>query len=132
MSKRKKIAATVRAAVYIRDQHTCQYCGREFMREERHGLAPMAEDGTWLELDHIEPLEAGGSNLPDNLRAACTPCNRRKSAWVTEEQWETRFRKARSAIGRSPNRRNAEKVIGELLGRPFSMDTVDYHQAVGD
>lgn len=30
--------------------------------------------------DHVKPLAAGGSNWPANLRPACSPCNRAKSA----------------------------------------------------
>ncbi len=44
--------------VVILKQDPCSYCGR-----------PMEH------IDHIEPLDLGGSNTPDNLTAACRGCN---------------------------------------------------------
>lgn len=125
-SPRKKIGATVRAAVYLSARHRCYYCGRKFEREARPGLAPVADDGTWLEIDHIIPVNAGGDNRISNLRAACTPCNKRKSAWVTSEAWEARFAKVRPLLSEdlTPSESLAERIIGELIGRPFSMDEV--------
>lgn len=124
MSARKKIAGGTRAAVYRKDRHRCYYCGLTFPPEARPGLAPVLDDGTWLEIDHIVPLAAGGTNAIENLRSACTPCNKRKSAWVSESDWTARFLKARAAIGWEPSEHVAEKVISELLGRPFSMKEV--------
>ena len=124
MSSRKKIAGGTRAAVYRKDGHRCHYCGRVFPQEARPGLAPVLDDGTWLEIDHIVPLAAGGTNAIGNLRSACTPCNKRKSAWVNESDWNARFLKARVVIEREPSEHVAEKVISELLGRPFSMKEV--------
>ena len=46
-----------------RDQHRCQYCGRETGQ---------------LTLDHIVPRYRGGGHSWDNLVAACPQCNRRK------------------------------------------------------
>jgi len=46
-----------------RDNHRCQYCGRET---------------TQLTLDHIVPRHRGGEHSWENLVAACPQCNRRK------------------------------------------------------
>jgi len=54
-----------RREVFIRDRHTCQYCGR------------IAHD---LTLDHIVPRHRGGTHTWDNLVAACKGCNHRKGS----------------------------------------------------
>jgi 5-methylcytosine-specific restriction endonuclease McrA len=46
-----------------RDNHRCQYCGRETSQ---------------LTLDHIVPRHRGGEHSWENLVAACPQCNRRK------------------------------------------------------
>ena len=57
---------TLRAYVMHRDHGRCQYCGRR----------PKGSDK--LTLDHIVPRADNGANTPDNLVAACMPCNLKK------------------------------------------------------
>lgn len=52
-----------RREVFIRDNYTCQYCGRQ------------AGD---LTIDHVIPRSRGGSHTWDNLVSACKSCNHRK------------------------------------------------------
>lgn len=54
-------------AVKLRDKFTCQLCNNDFEEHE-------------LEVDHILPYGAGGSNEEYNLMALCEECNRNKSA----------------------------------------------------
>lgn len=63
---RRKIADTIRLAVYERDGHACLHCGTT----ER------------LSLDHIHPHSLGGPDTIDNLQTLCRPCNSRKGARV--------------------------------------------------
>ena len=120
---RDKISRRVRLAVYERDDWTCQYCARRFKPAEG-GYAPY-EHGDCLEIDHIRPIKHGGTNDFGNLQAACSPCNRIKSAWVRQSDWKTRFEVARVLIAaREPSERSAEVIIGTLLGRPFTMKEV--------
>jgi len=60
-------------AVYERDGRMCIYCGA-------------TED---LALDHIVPLNGGGSHREDNLVVACRSCNSSKGAKPLEEWLET-------------------------------------------
>ena len=53
--------APSRKAVFLRDGHKCQYCGRA------------AEN-----VDHVQPRSRGGKHTWDNVVAACRRCNGRK------------------------------------------------------
>lgn len=64
---RQKISARVRFDVFKRDGFVCHYCGAH-------------PPDALLEVDHIEPVAAGGSNDVDNLITACQRCNRGKGA----------------------------------------------------
>lgn len=66
MGKRKGISKQKRFEIFKRDTFTCQYCGRK---------AP----DVILEIDHIEPVSAGGNNGMLNLITSCFDCNRGKS-----------------------------------------------------
>lgn len=90
LGKREPIQPIVRAIVFQRDNHTCQGCGSRPMRSMRvqHAVMygrdhlcswcdPALENG--LELDHIVPWSAGGSDRSDNLRSLCSRCNSDRS-----------------------------------------------------
>lgn len=62
-SERQAIPASVRAAVYARDGHSCVTCGTDES----------------LSLDHIYPWSKGGADTIENLQTMCRPCNSRKS-----------------------------------------------------
>ena len=64
----------LRAAVFGRDNYTCQYCG------ERAGR---------LECDHVDPVSNGGSHDTSNLVTACFKCNRSKGS-KTLAEWRAR------------------------------------------
>lgn len=50
-----------RRAIFLRDEHSCQYCGRH------------AEN-----IDHVIPKVQGGKHRWDNVVASCRRCNTRK------------------------------------------------------
>jgi len=62
------INKTARFRVLQRDGFKCVYCGAT------------ANTGATLEVDHIVPRSAGGSNEESNLAASCRTCNGGKSA----------------------------------------------------
>ena len=68
-----------RLEVFNRDNHTCQYCGKETRQ---------------LTLDHIIPRHRGGQHTWENVVSACIACNRRKAGKTPDE--------ARMRLGRSP------------------------------
>jgi 5-methylcytosine-specific restriction endonuclease McrA len=59
-----------RKNLLIRDNHSCQYCGRK--------IQP-------LTVDHVIPKQFGGSDTWENLVIACLPCNNRKGNRTPEQ-----------------------------------------------
>jgi 5-methylcytosine-specific restriction endonuclease McrA len=60
--------ALSRRAVFVRDDHRCQYCGS------------VADS-----IDHIMPTSRGGSHSWENVAAACRPCNMSKRDRTPDE-----------------------------------------------
>ena len=59
-----------RKNIYLRDNFTCQYCGK---------------NGTHLTLDHIIPKSKGGGESWENIVVCCVRCNNRKGDRTAEE-----------------------------------------------
>lgn len=58
----------LRFEILKRDGFRCVYCGAA------------AKDGARLQIDHIKPKAAGGTDDPKNLTTACATCNTGKAA----------------------------------------------------
>ncbi|MBI5510754.1 MAG: HNH endonuclease [Deltaproteobacteria bacterium] len=58
--------------IFVRDDHTCQYCGRRLARKE-------------LNLDHVVPRSRGGKTAWENVVASCIDCNFRKGGRTPAE-----------------------------------------------
>lgn len=61
-SKKSKAVKYSKTNVFLRDRHTCQYCGVQFARHE-------------LTVDHWIPKVDGGDSTWDNILSACRECN---------------------------------------------------------
>jgi 5-methylcytosine-specific restriction endonuclease McrA len=61
-----------RENIYLRDEYSCQYCGKRHHPRE-------------LTLDHVIPRSRGGGTSWRNVVAACAPCNRRKGRLTPDE-----------------------------------------------
>lgn len=70
--KRRRDSGKQRLRIMARDKMRCQYCGAKG--------APFE-----LTLDHIMPRSRGGRSDPENLCAACPPCNQRKGDRTPDE-----------------------------------------------
>jgi 5-methylcytosine-specific restriction endonuclease McrA len=68
----KKDVKLTRQNIFIRDKHTCQYCGRYFEARD-------------LNLDHVIPRDKGGRTTWENLVTSCVRCNTRKSNKLPSE-----------------------------------------------
>ena len=73
--KRRQITADERWKVYIKDNGTCQICGR-----------PLAYEA--MTIDHIIPLAHGGVNHIFNFQCACRSCNQFKQNFSQTEFYE--------------------------------------------
>lgn len=60
------ISKSLRFEILARDGFRCGYCGA-------------ASSETNLHVDHVIPFAQGGTDEPDNLKAACADCNLGKS-----------------------------------------------------
>lgn len=69
----------------------CMYCGVRLSRGNLH-------------IDHIYPIDHGGSNKESNLQALCASCNTRKGV-QTDSEFRTRYRPLLRPVaqGRRPN-----------------------------
>lgn len=66
------LSVRTRFEVFKRDRFTCHYCGKH-------------PPDVLLEVDHVTPIAAGGTDDITNLITACTDCNRGKAAQLLEE-----------------------------------------------
>ena len=66
--RRIGISQKLRFEIFQRDKFTCQYCGKS-----------KDDDNVKLELDHIIPVSAGGTDDYHNLTTSCKKCNQGKS-----------------------------------------------------
>lgn len=70
MTNRKRLSLRERSLIYNKFNGRCAYCGK---REKN------------LEIDHLKPLNLGGSDSIDNMLPACHLCNRYKDDKTIEE-----------------------------------------------
>ena len=61
-----------RKNIILRDENTCQYCGKEFSSDD-------------LTMDHIIPKAKGGKKSWKNIVTACKPCNQKKGSRTPEQ-----------------------------------------------
>lgn len=65
--QRKLATRGLRERIMIRDNYTCQLCGKHM------------PDEVGLQIDHIIPVAKGGKTVASNLRVLCSKCNSSKS-----------------------------------------------------
>ncbi|MCD6385517.1 HNH endonuclease [Candidatus Sumerlaeota bacterium] len=62
-----------RRNIFLRDNFTCQYCGRKAQRDE-------------LTIDHVIPRSRGGKSTWENVVIACIECNAKKGDSLPQEK----------------------------------------------
>lgn len=73
MTKRKNVGKKTRFEVFKRDRFTCQYCGR-------------TSPDVVLHVDHIDPIDNGGTNEIVNLVTSCEGCNLGKGKRLLDDR----------------------------------------------
>jgi hypothetical protein len=66
----RMVLRPTRANILLRDDETCQYCGKR---------------GRDLTLDHVLPRSRGGQSTWENLVACCRSCNGRKGSRLLKD-----------------------------------------------
>lgn len=66
--QRKLMTSELRLKIKIRDNYTCQCCGKYM------------PDSVGIHIDHITPVSKGGKTIEENLQVLCSNCNLKKSA----------------------------------------------------
>lgn len=61
-----------RRNIYLRDGHTCQYCGKVPKKDE-------------VTIDHVIPRSRGGKTTWENVVLACVRCNMKKGSKMLQE-----------------------------------------------
>lgn len=67
-----KMVKFSRSHIFIRDGHTCQYCGEPHSKQK-------------LNLDHVIPRAQGGRTTWENIVASCHTCNRKKGGRTPDQ-----------------------------------------------
>ena len=65
----------MRAYIFRRDKHTCQYCRKK----------GIGKDSVVLNIDHLIPRKHGGTNVVTNLVTSCMKCNQNKGHKLIHE-----------------------------------------------
>ena len=76
----KWISDADRAAIYLRDNFTCQLCGKKCIQDENR------VHSDHITIDHIVPYSKGGAHTADNLRVACRSCNVKRGNRTENEE----------------------------------------------
>ena len=82
LTRKKQLVRFSRANIFLRDDHSCQYCGQKMARQ-------------YLTLDHVIPVVQGGRKSWDNIVTACKPCNQRKGGRTPQQAGMRLIRKPR-------------------------------------
>jgi 5-methylcytosine-specific restriction endonuclease McrA len=61
-----------RRNIFLRDDHTCQYCHKRFQAKS-------------LNIDHVIPRSRGGKTTWENVALSCLKCNTKKAARTPKE-----------------------------------------------
>lgn len=103
--------ARQRAEVLTRYGSRCAMCGKT-----------PTEDHVKLVVDHIFPLDWGGSNAPENLQPLCVECNSGKKAHFSS--FDEYAGAIRTAIGREVVHERIGELLKSLEGQPVPVELI--------
>lgn len=94
--------------LFMRDQHLCLYCGKNFSDAE-------------LTRDHIVPTSRGGNDSWENVVAACRRCNQHKGNYLLQE--------TNMELLAMPYRPNLAEYLALVNGRRIRVDQMEFLSA---
>ena len=99
----------VRERVRLSQGRRCIYCGVTLNR-------------TNFQVDHIYPVEHGGSNEESNLQATCGSCNARKGV-QTDQEFRHRYRSVLPSNRRPPTARISQSRFAAITQQTAQAET---------
>ena len=109
------VSVRTRFEVFKRDRFTCSYCGQ-------------TPPDVLLEVDHVLPLAAGGSDDIENLTTSCKDCNRGKAANLLSEGTAPVVRQ--SEVDDLSERVAQAEAYAELMQRLRGLEDNQYYQFI--
>lgn len=106
----REISPQTRSDVLERDGYTCKLCGCGVGDKDPCDPSRSVR----LHIDHIVPVNQGGSNEPSNLRVLCSACNQTRSNITTPSENALNIL---ARIRRQP--RSVQQEVYEALRRAF-------------
>lgn len=112
-TKANRKAALNPTNLFIRDDFTCQYCGRH--ESQLRGKEKLTRD-------HVHPEHKGGETTWENLVTACSTCNGKKANYLLEHTGMMLRRAPRAPTimelwRKHPTRGPLIRKVDELFGR---------------
>lgn len=105
----KKDVPLSKRNIFVRDDYTCQYCGREFKFGSKS-----------VTIDHIKPRSKGGVTSWNNCVTSCKECNTKKGNKKLSEVNLTLLKKpTKPTIGEFINKRMCLLGIDKMLNDFF-------------
>ena len=113
-TRRIRFSDEVRQRIRRSQNSLCMYCGVTLNRRNMH-------------IDHIYPVEHGGSNDEENLQALCAGCNMRKGV-QTDEEFRERYRELLSPVAAGyapapPRERISQRLFSEITSRTSQLES---------
>lgn len=105
-NKRTPIPAATRQKVYEKYNGCCAYCGMSLEYKD-------------MQVDHLHPVQKGGSNELSNLMPACRSCNHYKESF-TLEQFRERMSKTLETFRTSPLARLSARYGTAFIYAPWN------------
>ena len=113
-TRRIRFSDELRQQIRRRQDSLCMYCGVTLNRRNMH-------------IDHIYPVEHGGSNDEENLQALCAGCNVRKGI-QTDNEFRERYRELLqpALVGPTsapPRERIPQRLFSEITNRTSQLES---------